>query len=356
MSGKMLESRRKALRNLVAAGCTHSGLWFDRFLSAQRAEEGGGTGAATEAGDQPRTALVKEVAAMKSPALYAEFFTRWRAQLEAFGAQIREAEVTGRLIVGLGAESATETSIHLHRTYGVPVIPGSALKGLASAYAHQRLASDEWRKLTQAQAQGAAHRVMFGSMTDKAPAMGYVTFFDALWMPDSARGPLAADVMSVHHAAYYRGEHAPPADWDSPTVVPFLTATGKFLIALAGPEKWVDAAFELLDGALAEMGVGAKTTAGYGRMTLGKKPEPPPDPSLEAAEKIIEAVNSLRPNEVASQLQKKSEGWSALPDGSPGKLKAAQVIVEKARSWKGAKKQPWFQEILAYCDRYGKSS
>lgn len=358
MSAGMLGSRRKSLQDVTVRGCAHPGLWFDRFLSAQKKTEGGGEGAAAESGDQPRTALVGEVAGLPAPALYRAFFERWRAQLEAAGAQMREAEVKGRLIVGLGAESATETGIRLHRTYGAPVIPGSALKGLASAYAHRRLTPADWGKLTDAQAQGAAHRVMFGSMTDKAPAMGYVTFFDALWMPESGERPLAADVMAVHHAAYYRGENAPPADWDSPTVVPFLTATGRFLIALAGPEAWVDAAFDLLDGALAEMGVGAKTAAGYGRMrmTLEKKPEPPPDPSLAAADEIIRNVENLRPNEVASKLQVTSTGWASLPDGSPGKLKAAQVIIEKARrSWKGAKEKPWFQEILKYRDQYGQS-
>jgi hypothetical protein len=48
--------------------------------------------------------------------------------------------------------------------------------------------------------------------------------------------------------------------------VPFLTATGTYLIAIGGPLAWVELAFKLLGKALTEMGVGAKTSSGYGRM------------------------------------------------------------------------------------------
>ena len=35
--------------------------------------------------------------------------------------------VGGRLIVGLGGDNVLETGITLHHTYGVPIIPGSAM-------------------------------------------------------------------------------------------------------------------------------------------------------------------------------------------------------------------------------------
>ncbi|KAF0250465.1 MAG: hypothetical protein FD167_137 [bacterium] len=38
------------------------------------------------------------------------------------------------------------------------------------------------------------------------------------------------------------------------------------LLALSGPPDWVDTAFKILDLALKEMGVGAKTSSGYGLM------------------------------------------------------------------------------------------
>jgi len=73
-------------------------------------------------------------------------------------------------------------------------------------------------------------------------------------------------VMTVHHAGYYMKENVPPADWDDPTPIPFLSATGTYLLALAGPTEWIPPTFRLLELALKAEGVGAKTSSGYGRM------------------------------------------------------------------------------------------
>lgn len=72
----------------------------------------------------------------------------------------------------------------LHHTYGVPFIPGSALKGLAAAYAHRYLEGDTWCKPPLQQAETiaekplTAHEILFGSTR----SAGFVTFFDALYM------------------------------------------------------------------------------------------------------------------------------------------------------------------------------
>lgn len=335
-----MSTRRAALGTVTSKMCAHPGLWFDKFLSSQ----------ANEGETQPKTDLVREVAGIPAPELYKAFYTRWKSQLQTSGASVREAIALSRLSVGLGSESVIETSISFHRTYGVPVIPGSALKGLASAYAHQQLDGDEWRKATTDTPQGAAHRTVFGSSADNDAEAGFVTFFDALWIPGSGAiesRPFAPDVMSVHHAEYYQGKDVPPADWDSPTVVSFLTATGSFLIALAGPDEWVDAAFEILGLALAEYGVGAKTSSGYGRMKLAPKPV---DPDFSKAESIISKVNALREKDIPSQLNQASQGWKDLRDGSPHKLRTVLAIREKSTSWKGAKDKEWFQQVLKYIE------
>lgn len=173
------------------------------------------------------------------------------------------------MIVGLGAESVIETAVALHHTYGVPYIPGRALKGLASSFAHQRLADNAWRKL-----QGYAHRKIFGT-PERA---GSITFYDALFIPGTASsGPLHPDIMTPHHTDYYRDGGAPPADWDSPTPISFLSATGGYLLAVGGPEPWRQAAMTLLLEALEEMGVGGKTSSGYGRLgTKEEKSKGPP--------------------------------------------------------------------------------
>lgn len=263
-------TRRQSLASLKRpAQAIHPGLWLDKFICNQ----GEKAKCVDERDDPkkrlPKTRLVEEVAEIPAWQDYPRFFDRWRETLAACGAKTGEARTQGRMIVGLGGEAVLETAIALHRTYGVPYIPGSALKGLAASYARRRLGA-EWNPHTPG---AQAHHKVFGQTEDA----GYVTFYDALYVPgsghDSGQGPhaLHADVLTVHHQKYYQGEDAAPADWDSPNPVSLLAATGKYLIALAAEpawEKWRDAAFEILKLALAEEGVGAKTSSGYGRLKI----------------------------------------------------------------------------------------
>lgn len=249
----------------------HVGLWLDRMLPSQPQK-----GEKFEDGKtHPYTAHINQAANIPISPLYAQFYNRWKQSLqdlrlnvaagdESMHVDWREAMALGRLAVGLGAEGVLENAIALHRTYGVPYIPGSALKGLAAAFARQRLTG--WEKDSE------PYKVLFGDTS----TAGYITFFDALYVPDSAgpsgSSPLAPDVITVHHPKYYQGGEV-PADWDSPTPVSFVSATGSYLVALAGPKAWVDLAFQILGWALESMGVGAKTSSGYGRMRLLSRDE-----------------------------------------------------------------------------------
>lgn len=253
----ILLARRHNLQNIRATQADHAGLWFDKFLEKQLAA---GT-TITKAEQAPEQKLVEETAAIGEPPCYATYYQRWRAALVAVKAETREAVALGRLAVGLGDESVIETAVTLHHTYGVPLIPGSALKGLAASYARNYLDTTRWGKESQ------AYITLFGNTKEA----GYVTFFDALYIPGSGPGrrPLHADVMTVHHPNYYNGKNA-PADWDSPTPISFLAASGRFLLALAGPPAWVKTTFDILEKALLELGVGAKTSSGYGRLRLAE--------------------------------------------------------------------------------------
>ena len=228
---------------------SHAGLWLDKFLKDKE--------------DDSKRDLVKRAAEdIQVSDSYKNFHIRWRQALEARGAVCKPAKVLGRLAINLGAEGVLETAIALHHTYGVPYIPGSALKGLAAHYADNHL-GETWKR------GGEAFEVVFGN----TKSAGYITFHDALYipgtgpeMPGLAKKPLWPDVITVHHPDYYQGKNAPPADWDSPIPIPFVTAAGSFLIALEGQADWVKAAFEILTLALEREGVGAKTSSGYGRM------------------------------------------------------------------------------------------
>lgn len=242
----MTQYRRDVLLNTTVREDTNTSLWLDKYFTKP-----------TDPKVEAKQELVEDILCIDRVSLYKDFFTVWKDMLEKYQAQTRTAKVLNRLAINLGEESVLETSIALHHSYGVPFIPGSALKGLAAHFASQNLGPD-WSK------DSLAYKTMFGGEDDA----GIVTFFDALYIPSSFEDDkmIAKDIITVHHAEYYQNAEKPPADWDSTTIIPFLTAVGSYLIALAGEKTWVEKAFKILEFALEHEGVGAKTNSGYGRM------------------------------------------------------------------------------------------
>jgi CRISPR-associated protein Cmr6 len=246
---------------------THAGLWLDKFICHQdyrQEREQRQCRLSTQKDHEPKRLMIRQIAGIKEPDGYNIVYARWKEALDSsLNARTDELRLIGegRLAIGLGAENVLENSLTIHRTYGVPYIPGSALKGLAAAFARQHL-DENWAK------GGKFYNFVFGKTDDS----GFVTFHDALYVAGSG-GPFAIDVITVHHKGYYQAkpQETPPApaDWDDPTIIPFLAATGKYLIALSTPvgaEKLLDPAWRILTQALEHKGIGAKTSTGYGRL------------------------------------------------------------------------------------------
>lgn len=206
-----------------------------------------------------------------------------------------------------------------------------------------------------------AHEILFGSTR----SAGYITFFDALYVPGSgyrASGnndlqPLLPDVLTVHHPNYYQQEPPqPPADWDSPTPISFVSATGRFLVALSGPKEWVDAAWEILARALDTLGIGGKTSAGYGRMDLERGAETAthgatttpgaPETSLPETPQVPEDFAMALSKSNAGSLPNLINRWRQLPDAI--RPVAARAMIDHARTIKikDLEKKPWYQELL----------
>lgn len=260
-------------------------------------------------------------------AVYAEAFARWVRSFPEDGLHRSEQLTTaGRLIVGLGSENVLETGLRLHHTYGVPIIPGSALKGLASHYCHDiwgqrndRLAPAENQLFQRG---GDHHKLFFGTTEDG----GVITFHDAWIIPESLGGALRLDVMTPHHPKWQMNQ-APPTDFDSPVPVPFLSVAGTFNVRISwsGPagtssdrdEAWTALAMRLLQEALAEWGVGGKTNSGYGRLApinsvqSGREPESKASARSVAPPKQGETVDVLLLPE-----RTKKGGWRALHERS----------------------------------------
>lgn len=180
------------------------------------------------------------------------------------------------LVIGHGGESVLETGLLLHPIYGVPYLPGTALKGVASHYAHCVL-GEIYQELKQG---GSDYNTLFGTNE----SAGIIQFHDALIMPESVKESLKVDVMTPHHLDYNstkldkmnKSSSVPaPRDDDSPTPIHFLTVVnGRYQLLLTtkknGQEEteWLELAKTILLGALKHEGIGAKTNAGYGRLEI----------------------------------------------------------------------------------------
>lgn len=322
---------RKAVIDLAEGRrrSAHPGLLLQRYLVGQSdpQERRKLLDAAREAGRNPSLR-----------ALYAEAFRRWERSFAGDKpCQSKPLATPGRLIVGLGSENVLETGLRLHHTYGVPIIPGSALKGLASHYCDevwgQRHRGEDAppenkrfrRKRPADEVEGDYHRLLFGTTEDG----GVIAFHDAWIVPESLDdGALRLDVMTPHHPKWQTNE-APPTDFDSPVPVSFLSVAGTFDLRLSWsgpadtpPEKaaaWTGLAMEILREALAEWGVGGKTSSGYGRLVPG---------GTESAM----ASSSARPG--ASRPAVSASGRNARP--KPGEKVEAKLLEERTKKgqWK----------------------
>ena len=110
-----------------------------------------------------------------------------------------------RLIVGLGGGHVQETSMTLHHIYGIPYIPGSAVKGVLHHWAEdeEQPKDEEFVKK------------IFG-MEDRK---GSVIFMDAF---PAGNVSFATDIINPHYPDYYGGGKY-PTDCQNPKPVNFLT-------------------------------------------------------------------------------------------------------------------------------------
>lgn len=282
---------------------------------------------------RPAEQWLDALTGVRPPEDYARARARWEASLDPGRDCYFHACAEGRLLVGHGNPALNEVGITLHHTWGVPVIPGSALKGLlahyvAACYGAESPADDPERLPY------AGNHVVENGLRDGdfpapcnhvyrrlfgAPAFdlggathparrGELTVHDALWVSGStASGPagprdradasapgfLARDVLTVHQRGYYQGLGL-PSDHESPNPVAFVSVPPgtRFLITLSCDDRALcELAAGWLAEALDEWGIGGKTAAGYGRLRMDgalRRPSPPPSSEIAQLEAWLE--------------------------------------------------------------------
>ena len=218
------------------------------------------------------------------------------------GVEVITMQTAQPLIIGLGEASPYETGITLDFLTGLPIIPGSALKGNTRRAAIMIYGAEYWDKFSSnfqekfkcqpeiKQFNGLKYidllpygeefafvadqienffvpgtfTEIFGTQDQK----GKVIFMDAYpidW-PDGKLFRL--DVMNPHYGPYYENPSKnPPADWYNPIPVFYLTVNVgvKYRFILASEnENILRKALDWLKFALTNIGIGAKGNQGYG--------------------------------------------------------------------------------------------
>jgi CRISPR-associated protein Cmr6 len=243
--------RRQALERLPYDDSRHPniGLMLRRGL-AQWPDDGQG-GKSDKAGNA-KADLIGRIAQVDPDPGYAWAYRRWCAATADDGFKaIEDLTLIGRLYIGLTRDNPLETGITVGHAWGMPMIPGSALKGISRHIARaQKLPED-----------AIVH--LFGAATeDDSPETGAVVFHDAWWTPTGK--PFVAEVVTPHHTGYYNLGSAYATDFDSPIPAAQIAAQGRFRFVVEGDAAWCRLAIALLRRALMHHGVGGKTTSGYG--------------------------------------------------------------------------------------------
>jgi CRISPR-associated protein Cmr6 len=274
----MIEALRESLTRASSGPRSHAGLILDRY--SPHAVGKGAEDSRKALFESARRAVETE----STISIYKAAMERWKSSFfdpasfdPKLSPRILEFVASSTVLIGLGGDHATETGLTIHHTYGVPYIPGTAVKGLAAHYAHQVWGASDtrWRMATDDDPKtGELHATMFGTSVGELSGGGLIDFSDG-WIA-SPKGSLVPDVMTPHHGDYYMAsddevDQCPPTDFDNPVPVTFLSAKGTFFIAISKrdrrlPDEWVDRAEELVKRSLQEWGIGGKTSADYGRM------------------------------------------------------------------------------------------
>lgn len=193
-------------------------------------------------------------------------------------AEIIYGKLLSRLIVNQTGGILENAGLCLHRFFGYPMIPGSAVKGVAS-----HAAWCEWTEASDEQKLEIAERIanVFGYPTNhddldkfleikgrkEKKCSGTVCFMDAV---PQGTANLVVDVVTCHHPDYYSFKKDKATDDEQPIPNPFPAveegAVFKFTfvpLARCDKEKLMFAKNWLID-AFTKYGIGAKTRAGYG--------------------------------------------------------------------------------------------
>ena len=251
--------------------CDHAGLYLDRGFKQWKDDNNRAAGTQEQSKhNEDILAHHKSAAKIKPSPAYKQAYKDWKKiQVSALIAEkgvVWFGQLVSRLYLGAGNASPLEAAITLHHVYGMPYIPGSAIKGVLHHYLLECV-DDEQAEASELQKIMA---VLFGKEASKSDSSdsgsaGYIIINDAWYVPNT-KNPLVPETITTHSTSYYKtfGATGVHPDFESPNPNPQIAIEGSFLFSIEGDKKLAAYAIKLLEKVLSERGIGAKTASGYG--------------------------------------------------------------------------------------------
>ena len=278
---------RESLKKLISGNLedAHAGLLMQRGLPEWNQDD-----------KQAKADLIQKIVKIPAPkkdSLYALAFTRWvQATSDTGRFATLAAGISGRLYTGLNSAGALETGISTSHTYGMPLIAGSSVKGIARSYA-ESLGLDK------------AHlTVLFGDDSDSGSLKSGALVWHDAWFVPANTPPFAAEIITTHHQDYYNGKQLEADEMESPIPNQQIATQGSFYFVIEsapGAQAWAAYAQNLLFQALQTQGAGSKTASGYGYFT-------------EAAEDAQRSIRNIQDAQnQALAVQQKAAELAAMP-------------------------------------------
>lgn len=225
----------------------------------------------------------------------------------------------GNLVVNHSGGILENTGLCLHRFFGYPIIPGSAIKGCTAHAAYR-----EWKENPSPELATKIIAVFGFPLGDEAITQqikemlpnapndqaGKIAFLSATPLPPQD-GYLVSDISTCHHPKYYQGKQLKAYDNEDPNPLPFpaVKAGVKFVFTIvplrtANPDS-VEQARQWLLQAMTLWGMGAKTAAGYGWFKFAE--EDSKQSLAEGQKQEDERQQQLRLEQLAKQQQQAAE-------------------------------------------------
>lgn len=341
-------------------------LWFRQLVHAKSLCKNFPQRAITEANFDAIDEIGREKAALFEEQGVADYHVNWR------------------LAVGLGNASVFENSLTLHHVYGIPYIPASSVKGIIRSWLIQEYFSydsngNEHDELGEGRAlrDSEAFCLIFGTpsefkLTENTPCkssiknedgsptahIGNIVFFDAYPI---SKPKIYVDIMNPHYPEYYKeGSSKPPADWQNPVPIFFLTikdTSFQFLFGIrrgcseeeyeklssisfqhpSNPEMNKEGSAEnvlkeLLEEALTFVGAGAKTATGYGRMKNEFADKLKQIRKNRAEEELKEAERKAAEEAERKRIEREAQKAKELADRQARNKKEREKQIEQYKS------------------------